>query len=119
MVDVTQLSTNWQSRLGGTGEVLQGVDAIDQSIRLILKTQLGELPLQPDFGIDWLQIVDLPMSIAAARIVRESMAALAKWESRATIVQVIPVVEDSSIRVRVLWTPSSSSDARETEVSIR
>jgi phage baseplate assembly protein W len=119
MADVTQLSTNWQVRLFSTGDVLQGVDAIDQSIGLVVKTSTNELPLQPDFGIPWLEILDLPLPLAAARIVREVMAAIARWERRARVLQVLPIIEDSTIRVRVLWTPEGSTDQRETEVQVR
>jgi len=40
--DVRAIKSPWQTRLGTTGLVVQGDDALDQFIRVALGAQLGE-----------------------------------------------------------------------------
>lgn len=118
MTDVTQLHGNWQAKLDTVGDVVQGVDAIEQSIRTIVSTQRGELPLTPTFGIDWLSIIDRPVHLVAPLVVREVTLALGRHETRVVVRRIEPMIEGSTIRARITWTPRGTDSERITEVPI-
>lgn len=65
-------------RLGKQG----GVRDILRNIALLLATPKGSVPLCRDYGIDW-AILDLPVSLANARIVSEVREAIDEWTSGA------------------------------------
>ena len=113
-------SADWSLKLGAIGEVVQGINDIDQCIAIILTTLPGSDPLRPTFGADLWRYIDNPISFAIPSIVREVSAAIAMWEPRVTLqsVSVSPASDSSSqsgahLNVSVTWQlklagPSSS-----------
>ena len=55
-----------------------------QSVRTILATRKGTVPLDRDFGPEW-EHVDKPIHIAKALIQAEIIEAVERWEPRAVI----------------------------------
>jgi uncharacterized protein len=119
LADIT--SADWSLKLGAIGEVVQGINDIDQCIAIILTTPPGSDPLRPTFGADLWRYIDNPISVAIPSIVREVSAAIAMWEPRVTVqsVSVSPAGDSSSqsgahLNVSVTWQlkladPSTSS----------
>lgn len=86
---------HWQPALGGDGFVTAW-DDLRQAVRIILTTPLGTDPLRPDFGSRLADYLDWPIDRARPHVVRETVAAIRKWEPRAKIkrVRVFPAADD-------------------------
>lgn len=96
-------AAHWQPDLGTSGEVVEGLRDIDQSIRIILTTPKGADTHRPDFGSDLHLYIDWPVNRVTPHLVRETVDALRRWETRISIVQVQVLIEGERIRVRVQW----------------
>jgi len=84
-------AAHWQPALGrarSAGELVTGVDDIDQAIRIILSTPLGSDAHRPQFGCRVHDYIDWPIERARPHLVREIVAALNHWEPRMRIVRV-------------------------------
>ena len=83
----------------GLGNVVQGLDDVNQCIAIILSTPPGSDPLRPTFACDLMRFIDMPISFARAEIVREIAAAIATWEPRVRVLSITAdVVLDSSVQ---------------------
>lgn len=85
------LGRGWQfpSQIDADGRVatVSGEAAVEQSVRLILSTAVGERMMRPDFGCGLHARVFAPGSNdMAARIIGDLRKALATWEHRADLV---------------------------------
>lgn len=96
-------AAHWQPALGTSGEVVEGLRDIDQSIRIILTTPKGSDAHRPDFGSNLHLYIDWPVNRVTPHLVRETVDALRRWETRISVVQVQVQIEESQIRVRVQW----------------
>ena len=118
--DMTNLedirSIHWQPALGSFA-VAEGVDDIDQAIRVILGTPRGSDPHRPDFGTNLWRYIDRPVDQAVPHVVREVVEALKKWEPRCTLVLVEPATDQSHVTVNVVWKPAPGIE-RETKVRL-
>jgi phage baseplate assembly protein W len=105
----------------GIGNVVQGVDDVDQCIAIILTTPLVSDVLRPTFGADLWQYIDQPINRAIPAIVQEVTAAITKWEPRVQLISVVatPVIDATAqsgahFNVAITWrlnlggTPSPS-----------
>lgn len=68
--------------------MVQGIQDVDQCIRIILTTPKGADVLRPTFGVDVWRYVDVPVNSAVPAIVREVSAAITLWEPRVKVVSV-------------------------------
>ena len=110
---------DWQYKLNSIGEVAQGVEDINQCIAIILLTQKGSDPLRPTFGSDIYKYVDYPVNSAKANIIRESVNAIEKWETRIKIDSVTVEINATQIKVKIQWTLKSSKNTKSsTEVTL-
>jgi phage baseplate assembly protein W len=111
-------ATDWQPKLGGIGEVVEGVDDINQCIRIILGTRKGSVPHRPEFGSDIWKYIDYPVNEAIPHIIRESIDAINAWETRIEIRRVAASVDGSTVTLAVEWAYTGSTDAESIEVTI-
>jgi phage baseplate assembly protein W len=72
----------------GIGEVVQGLDDVDQCIRIICTTPMGDDPLRPTFAWDMGGIIDLPVTLAIPLLVAALVAAIELWEPRVTVLNI-------------------------------
>lgn len=96
-------AAHWQPTLGTSGEVVEGLRDIDQAIRIILTTPKGSDAHRPEFGSDLHLYVDWPVNRVTPHLVREAVDAIRRWETRVSVVQVLVLIEDSRIILRVQW----------------
>ncbi|MFJ5239547.1 GPW/gp25 family protein [Pseudomonas neuropathica] len=96
-------AAHWQPALGTSGEVVEGLRDIDQAIRIILTTPKGADAHRPDFGSDLHLYIDWPVNRVTPHLVRETVDALRRWETRISVLQVQVLIEGAQIRVRVQW----------------
>ncbi|WP_448680588.1 GPW/gp25 family protein [Pseudomonas nicosulfuronedens] len=96
-------SAHWQPALGTPGDVVTGLRDIDQAIRIILTTPLGSDPHRPEFGSRLFDYLDWPVNRVTPHVVRESVEAIRRWETRVTTEQVLVGIEAEHVTVRVRW----------------
>lgn len=73
-----------------TGRALGGIDHLQQSIRDILTTPIGTRVMRRDYGSTLFELVDAPVNPTTQLLFYAATAeALAKWEPRFKIAQVI------------------------------
>lgn len=63
------------------------VEEVLQNVRCILRTTKFSVPLDRDLGID-AEPLDMPMDVAKAKLVPEIFMAIAKYEPRATVIDI-------------------------------
>lgn len=90
-------AVNWQLSATELGQVVEGISDIKQCIGTILKTTKGSDPLRPLFGSDIWQYIDKPVTTAVANIAYEILDAIAKWETRIIIKELIYEINGARI----------------------
>lgn len=111
----------WQYKLGAIGEVVVDLDDIDQAIKIILQTPRGTDVHRPDFASDLHNYIDYPVPRATPYVVRDSLEAIALWESRVvlrsvSVQQYTP--ELAGVKVNLKWTLPDSAIEQLTTVDI-
>jgi len=103
-------AAHWQpalERARASGELVTGVDDIDQAIRIILSTPLGADAHRPLFGCRVHDYIDWPIDRARPHIVREVVAALTRWEPRMRIervqVEAASAQRPEHVIIRIRW----------------
>ncbi|MDA8428201.1 MAG: GPW/gp25 family protein [Geobacteraceae bacterium] len=115
--DITAI--DWSPRLGSPGEVVTGLDDIDQCIAIIINTRKGSVPHNPLKGCDAWRWIDAPANIAVPNIIRESVDALELWEPRIKVTGVTTEITGAgSATITVSWQPLNSQLVRITEVNL-
>ncbi|MBP5958127.1 GPW/gp25 family protein [Pseudomonas anatoliensis] len=96
-------ATHWQPALGTTGEIVEGLRDIDQSLRIILTTPKGSDPHRPEFGSNLHLYIDWPTNRVTPHLVREAIEAIRSWEPRVSVIAVNIHISAQKIIVRVQW----------------
>lgn len=86
------------------------------ALNLLLKTNVGSVPLAPDFGLDWDLIIDLPTESAKAVIAAEIVEKQKKFipEIEITSIECF-VTADGEIEPKILFELSDYSEEDEEE----
>ncbi len=89
---------------------------LEESMRLILGTARGERPMRPDFGCGIHDYIFAAVTYDSAnRMADEVRSALARWEPRVTIVDVIVNIDEENpalLYIDVRYTPRDENDPR-------
>ena len=72
----------------GIGNVVTGVDDVDQCIAIILTTPKGTDVLRPTFGTDLWKYIDAPINQVGPAVVREVTQSITQWEPRVKVLSV-------------------------------
>ena len=73
----------------GGMRMVTGAENVERSIRLIIGTAYGERPMRPEFGCGIHDLAFEPSSVSlAARMAMSIKTSLARWETRADIIDV-------------------------------
>ena len=108
---------DWQMKINTIGEVVEGAEEINQAISIILLTPKGSVPLRPDFGSNIRLYIDYPINEAKAHIIRETVDAITKWETRITVNSVSVEFDISAVLINVEWQLNNSNITGTTEVT--
>lgn len=100
-------SAHWQPTLTGDG-IVEGIDDVDQSIRLILGTPLGSDPHRPTFGCDLNDLLDAGFTQTAPVMVQRATDAILLWESRVKKVAITPMQGEARAWIKVNWWPADN-----------
>ncbi|MGN1154434.1 MAG: GPW/gp25 family protein [Candidatus Gastranaerophilaceae bacterium] len=109
---------DWQYKLNKIGSVAEGVDDINQCIAIILTTRKGSVPHRPTFGSDIYKYVDSPVNEAIPNITRETIDALALWETRIVVDSVSVEINETQIVIKIEWTLNGSKTQGNTNVTL-
>ncbi len=97
-------STPTQAPGSGIGNVVQGVDDINQCLAIILATPPGSDPLRPTFACDLWRWIDAPLTVARPHLVREIVEAITRWEPRVRVLSVvIDPVAPAQLLIKITW----------------
>lgn len=91
-------SADWSLAVGAIGNVVEGIDDINQCIITLLSTQKGSDPFRPDFGSDVWDWIDRPLNIAVPNMKRAIFEAVALWEQRVIVTRVDHVFQNETGR---------------------
>ena len=73
-------------------------------------TQQGSDPLRPEFGLDLVGFVDMPLPRAIARLRRDIIKQIGIWEPRVTVTKVtLTQPEAGQLEVSVAWNLKNST----------
>lgn len=109
-----------QRRIGSTDDTVSGIDELEQSLRIILRTPLGSVPGRPTFGIDLTDIVDASPVELTPRVAVEVPRAVRTSDPRIVVQRaaVVDVGEDGRMVIRVTWAPASGVVVRTSEIGV-
>lgn len=111
-------SADWQPKLNKIGEIVEGIDDINQCLTIILTTPKGSVPHRPEFGSDILKYVDNPVNEAIPNIIRETADAISIWEKRIEIKSAKAEIIESNIAITLEWQLKNSDIASSLEVQL-
>ena len=117
---------HWQHRVkpgadAAWGEIVTGIEDIEQSIQIIVLTPRLSVPTEPDKFCDALNYIDRPAPVAIPIITREIFDALTVHEPRIIVDRVeVTAVAFEHFAVPVFWHPREDvlSDIRRTVVTL-
>lgn len=88
---------------------------LEESIRIILSTKLGERVYRPDFGSRLAEMVFEPMNVQTLLLIRLYVReAIAMWEPRIDLIDVItePDPAQGRVDINIMYQPKDSYDSR-------
>lgn len=91
-------SSEWGLSLQGFGQIVQGLDDLNQCIYILLMTKKGSDPLRPDFGCDGLEYLDRPMNVAVPNMVKGIIDAIGLYEPRVAVTKVVPSIDGGEVK---------------------
>lgn len=116
LYDIT--AADWQLRLGQIGEVVEGLDDIEQCIQIVLRTPKGSVPHRPDFGSELFKYLDAPINLARPAIVGTTVEAIRQWEQRVTVKRVLVDQDGEHLTVQVQYAVNATSSLAITEITV-
>ena len=112
----------------GIGNVVMGVDDVDQCIAIILTTPKGTDVLRPTFGTDLWKYIDAPIGEAGPAVVREVTQSITQWEPRVKVLSVtstplagVVTQPGAHVEITVAWQLNlggASSPAQNTTIAL-
>jgi len=105
------IATNVQGSL----QLSDGVTNLEESIRIILSTKLGERVYRPNFGSRLSELVFEPMNVQTLLLIRLYVReALEMWEPRITLIDIItePDPIRGQVNIDIVYQPKESYDTR-------
>lgn len=132
MINVQDIvAADWSMKLDGAvsgdglGDVVQGIDDVNQCIVIICTTPKGTDPLRPLFAIDVTKYIDLPMTSAIPALVSEFADAITNFEPRVILIAInaVPILTGAQagaqLKVLITWRLKlDGSEPRSTLVTI-
>lgn len=119
----TPSAQQWQMRIGGAaGERVTGIEELEQSLAIIVQTELGSVPGRPGFGLRFDEILDAPPDTARAVASREVVRAVRDADPRISVLGATPFGPnaDGHMVIEIQWQPAVAIDVepRVTRVTV-
>jgi len=111
-------SVDWQPKLDEIGNIVEGMDDIDQCIKIILMTRKGSDTHRPEFGSDIWQYIDYPVNEAIPNIIREAYDSIALWETRVQINSITAEINEFQINLKIDRQIKGTDESRILEVTV-
>ncbi|MEM1292816.1 MAG: GPW/gp25 family protein [Cyanobacteria bacterium P01_H01_bin.162] len=99
----------------GSFQLSSDTTNLEEAIRIILGTQLGERVYRPNFGSRLSEMVFEPMNTQTLLLIRlHVQEALEIWEPRIDLIEVItePDLSTGKVNINILYQPRDSYDSR-------
>ena len=109
---------SWPMTVDHTGSIklTDGAPDLDRSIQLVLMTAPGERVMRPQFGCRIWDLLFEPVTANLLGLIAEAVRdALAQWEPRIHVDQVLPVPDDDDgglVRVAISYRVRDTNDRR-------
>jgi uncharacterized protein len=109
---------SWPMTVDHTGsiELTEGALDLDRSIQLVLMTAPGERVMRPQFGCRIWDLLFEPVTANLLGLIAEAVRdALAQWEPRIEVDEVLPVPDDDNgglVRVGIRYRVRATNDRR-------
>lgn len=108
----------WPMGVDHTGSIAltDGADDLDRSIRIVLLTAPGERVMRPEFGCRIWDLLFEPITPNLLGLISEAVReAIARWEPRVFVEQVVPVVDENDgalVRIGITYRVRTTNDRR-------
>lgn len=108
--------SQWQPKIGGEpGERVEGLDALEQQLRIVLETPLASVPSRPGFGTKLFELLDEPVTTMKPAMVKEVLRTTAVNLPNLKVLAVEQGYSDAGrVEVAVKWQPVDESTAPRT-----
>lgn len=120
MTNVNDIKTkDWSTSITSPGEIVAGIEDINQCIYIILTTIKGTDPYNPLFGCGLYTYQDKPATTAIPNMIREIGIAIQTWETRATIQKIAYELDVSHLTFTIFWTSAYGDSSTTLPVTIQ
>lgn len=117
-MQITEVKSNlWSMSLAGPGEIVQGIDYINQNINNVLLTRPGEDLLRPEFGCGLFDFIDKPIALVSSKMKNEVVKAITLWIPQIKVKAVTPVILLGKLTVKVEWSFINTIQTTQTNVN--
>lgn len=100
--------------------VVEGEECLDRSIRTVIRTFPGERVYRPTFGCMARASIFANMTDAmAVQLGSEIRRAVAAWESRVSLDDIMFELDNNIVRLQITWRPSGSETDSTTIIEYR
>lgn len=97
---------------------VEGIEDVKQSWRRILRTVPGAVRMNPTFGCDLYKYIDLPVTNSFSKAASDIIAAISKWETRATINKITRTVIESRVYINIVGVYVSTGESIITQLDL-
>lgn len=104
-----------KTNVQGSFQLSSHIASLEESIRIILGTNLGERVYRPNFGSRLSEVMFEPMNTQVLMLIRLYVKeAIEKWEPRLVLKEVItePNPSTGSVSINIIYQPKDSYDIR-------
>lgn len=102
---------------GNFGEILTGLDSINQSIEILLGTAKGSNPVRPDYGVNLYEFLDAPVS-RIGELKNDILQNITAFIPEVEVNSINHVVSQEHVTITVLWTERETGNQTQTIVNV-
>lgn len=105
MADLTNInSSEWQMSLYEPGTIVQGLDALRESLQILLTTERGSCVFRPDYGVENISNIGKPSNEAVVKIIESIEEQVETYEPRIQLLDIQAEVNISNLIIQITWT---------------